>query len=179
MRRALWVVLTVLFVAIGVPNSHADSFTPIFTCGLCVSTLPTAPDVSFPAPVTIDITWENTLFVFSLPSAQLTDFITWMGVTPPGPSQSGFASFTINDGEPGVILVPIAVVAPYLFELDGNNNCLNCNIIDIGRLQFAPAESPSAPSVPEPSSVVLILAGIGFLLVMMQKRLAQGHQNAT
>jgi hypothetical protein len=173
MRRPLWMILAILFVALGAPNSHADSFAPIFTCVDCAST-PTAPDVSFPAPITIDVTWENTLFVFSLPSAQPTDFYTWMGVTPPGPSQSGFASFTINDGMPGVPLVPISVVAPFLFQLDDNNNCLNCDVEGSGRLQFAPAV---APSVPEPSSVVLMLAGIGFLLVAMPKRLAQDHQN--
>jgi hypothetical protein len=166
MRRPIWMILAVLFVAIGVPDSHADSFTPIFTCIPCAST-PTAPDVSFPPPLTIDVTWENTLFDFSLTSGQPTDFYTWQGFTPPGFSQSGFASFTIiANGTPSVI------DAPFLFQLDDNNNCLNCKLIDSGSLRFDPA---LAPSVPEPSSVVLMLAGIGFLLMVMPKRLAHDH----
>jgi hypothetical protein len=170
MRRPLWTILAVLLVAIGIPSSHADSFTPIFTCGLCTSAIPTAPSVSFPAPLAINITWENTLFEFSLTSGEPADIYGWAGVTPVAFSQSGFASFTLLGSPSG----PITVVAPYLFQLDDNNNCLNCNVLDNGNLRFAPDE---APSVPEPSSVVLMLAGIGFLLMVMPKHLAQGHQH--
>jgi hypothetical protein len=155
-------IVAVLFVAIGVSDSQADSLTPIFTCSPCAST-PTAPDVSLPPPLTIEVTWENTLFDFSLASGQPGDLYAWQGFTPPGFSQSGFASFTIiANGTPSVI------DAPFLFQLDDNNDCLNCNVIDSGSLRFEPT---LATSVPEPSSVVLILAGIGFLLMVMPKRL--------
>jgi hypothetical protein len=159
-------ILAVLFVAIGAPNSHADSFTPVFTCDLCTSALPTAPDVSFPAPLTIEITWENTLFDVSLPSSAQPTRSVWSGSTPVAFSQFGTASFTFRYDS---FSDEIVVNAPFLFQLDSNNNCLNCDVMDFGNVQFAP---DAAPSVPEPSSVVLMLAGIGFLLVMMPKRLA-------
>jgi hypothetical protein len=165
MRRALWTILAVLFVAIGVPSSHADSYTPVFTCGPCTSALPTAPDVSFAAPSTIDITWENTLFVFSLTSFDPEIVVTWEGSTP-FLAQSGTASFTLflfNDD------------SPFVYQVDSGGNCLNCNVHDSGTLSFASAD---APSTPEPSSVVLMLGAIGFLLLVMPKRLAQGHRQA-
>jgi hypothetical protein len=42
-----------------------------------------------------------------------------------------------------------------------------------GSLSFAAVSTP----VPEPSSVTLIIAGIGFLLMLMRKRLAHGPTN--
>jgi phospholipase/lecithinase/hemolysin len=170
MRRPLRMILAVLFMALGVPSSHADSFTPIFTCFTACAATPTAPDVSFPAPLVMDVTWENMVFDFSLPSSsQPTGISGWELVTPAAFSQSGSASFTISPG--GTF---ITVVVPFLFQLDDNNNCLNCHIIEDGTLQFAPA---GASSVPEPSSVVLMLAGIGFLLMVVRKRLAHVHHH--
>ena len=170
MRRPLRMILAVLFAALGVPSSHADSFTPIFTCFTACAATPTAPDVSFPAPLVMDVTWENMVFDFSLPSSsQPTGISGWELVTPAAFSQSGSASFTISPG--GTF---ITVVVPFLFQLDDNNNCLNCHIIEDGTLQFAPAE---ASSVPEPSSIVLMLAGIGFLLMVMRKRFAHVHHH--
>ena len=101
----------------------------------------------------------------------LTSMIGRVSHLPAPPSQSGFATLPIF-----TVGTHSAVVAPFVFQLDGNNNCLNCDVIDDGSLQSAPVVTPS---MPEPSSVVLMLAGLGFLVVVMPKRLAQGHQNAT
>ena len=160
MRRVLW-ILAALFVAIGVPNSRADSFTPIFTCSLCTSALPTAPDVSFGASSIIDITWENTLFVFSLETLDAEGTFTWDGRTPLF-SQSGTAGFG---------LFFLTASAPFVYQVDNDGNCLNCDVFDRGSVSFVSAD---APSTPEPSSIVLMLAGIGFLLVVMPKRLTHG-----
>ncbi len=157
MRRALWMILAVLFVAIGAPSSHADSYTPVFTCSLCTSALPTAPDVSFGPSSTIDITWENTLFVFSLEAFDPGIVVTWDGRTP----------FLAQSGTAGFGLFLFVDSAPFVYQLDSDGNCLNCDVFDRGTMSFAPDD---APSTPEPSSIVLMLAGIGFLPVAMRKR---------
>ena len=134
MRRALWVVLTSTICGYWSSQQSCRFFSHPYPRAVCVllfyrrrlmcHSQPQSPSTS-PGRI-------HCLFSLCRPRNLLTSLLGWV-LAPPGPSQSGFASFTINDGEPGVILVPIAVVAPYLFELDGNNNCLNCNIIDIGR----------------------------------------------
>lgn len=166
MRRALW-ILAVLFMATIAPSSHADSYTSIFTCTLCTTASPTAPDVSFPAPITLDITWENTLFDFSLPSVESTDVFTWFSLTPSGVSQFATLAFQLVDSSAPDPQTPILAYGPFVFEVDGDGNCLNCSVRDFGELRFVPND---APTTPEPSSAVLMLSAIGFLLVVMWRR---------
>lgn len=162
MRRALW-ILALLFVTIGVRSSRADSYIPVFTCSLCTSALPTAPDVTFTPDSTIDITWEDTLFVFSLASLGPEYVVTWDGRTP----------FLAQFGTAGFGLFLFVDSAPFVYKLDNDGNCLNCGVFDQGSMSFVDAD---APSTPEPSSIVLMLAAVGFLLVVMRKRIAQAHR---
>ncbi len=163
MRKLLWIilaVLAVLFVAIGAPNAHADTFPATFTCtGTCVS-VPTAPDVSFPSPTTLTENWNTFTFAVGLLSGSApSDAYIWQNQLAPVPTIPGTlsVSFLIFDTTRGSTSGAGFFVASALSPQ-----------LDSGVLSFA---------VPEPSSVALMLAGIGFLRVM-RKRFAQGlHQS--
>jgi hypothetical protein len=134
MRKSLWIMLAVLLVAIGAPNAYADSETPTFTCrGTCVGGTPTAPDVSFPAPV-FDVTWNDVLFSYTLPSSDLpTDSYTWFGDT------GLHATFSVTNQ---FLFNPVQIVSP--------------------------AFTPTA--TPEPSTIALMLLGVGLVFVMRNRK---------
>ena len=161
MRKFLWATLTVLFVTIGAPGAHADTYAATFTCtGLCAF-LPTAPEVSFPAPTTIDVTWDATLFPINLSSGplgidQFSDAYTWAAIAG-NPASPGEAFFAIQDLSTGDFVVGTASLTSPV------------PLSDQGSLTFAPVATP------EPSSVALMLVGIGFLLVV-RLRLAEGQR---
>jgi hypothetical protein len=167
MRKSLWIILSVLFVAIVTPNVHADTFTPTFTCtGTCLF-LPTAPNVSFPAPVTMDVKWFNIIFPVTLGGggggttpAFPTDHYTWY-ITAVNPPVYDYYNFTIYDSTSSVI---------QSITLIHTNPTI---ITDNGVLTFDPVATP------EPSSLALMLAGLGMLVLVMRKRVAQGLSQAT
>jgi PEP-CTERM motif len=144
MRKSLWIMLAVLLVAIGAPSAHADSYTPIFTTTGCSGTcaLPTALDVTFPSPATIDVTYV------------------------------GFFTETVSiPGGPGDTYGWIANVERAVFDFELSDGSLpTCNggiaQTSCGTLTFA------AVSAPEPSSVALMLLGVGLVFVM-RKRIGQ------
>jgi PEP-CTERM motif len=171
MRKSFWIILAVLGVAIGAPNALAESFTPTFTCtGTCSST-PTAPDVVFPQPTTLQPTWFSTLLppIPFLPSGQLpADKYVWSAaVLCNALTCLGFFGFTdvtnntINSSN-------FQVLCPCAFPLAG---------ADSGTLSFAAVSTP----VPEPGTADLMLMGIGLLLLVlvMRRRIAQGLPQAT
>lgn len=148
MRKSLWIApVLLLFAAIGAPNAHADSYTPTFTCTGTCAYLPTAPDVSFPAPVTVDVTYDSTLFVITLASGDSpSDAYDWTayesGVLP--------VDFGIDDTTTGdVESVGVMSKSPTLAEE--------------GTLTFA---------APEPGSFALMLVGVG-IVFLMRKRMCQ------
>ena len=69
MRKSLWITLAVMVVAIAAPIANADSFTPTFTTNGCSGTcfLLTAPDVTFPSPTTIDVTFDGPTMSVAIP----------------------------------------------------------------------------------------------------------------
>jgi hypothetical protein len=159
MRKSLWIILTVLLVAIGATNAHADTLNiPTFTCtpGPCGST-PTAPNVSFPGPpVTIDVTYDLVLFSIVLPDPGGLDLpgnkYEWTAYESAGtPVDFGITDISTGDS------ASIGVMSK------------NPTLSDQGLLTFA---------APEPSTVVLMLIGVGFVFVM-RKRLAKGFQQAS
>jgi hypothetical protein len=163
MRKAFWIILAVLIVAIGVPTASADSYTATFTCeGVCPGGIPTAPDVSFPDPV-LSVTWSGELFTLTLPPIDLpSDFYEWNAVANANPGVSGFSSdFNIFDNSS---LAVSTDTLPFP-EPEGAFN------FAAGGLTF------EAASTPEPCSVALMLVGIGGLLVR-RKRTGQGRQPA-
>ena len=170
MRKSLPLIFAILCVVLGTPSSPATSYTPIFVLGgangLWPAIIPTAaPDVTFPF-ADLQFTWESTNFgfynvvgvggVFFNPN----DVYQWFGST----NGSNFADFSITDLTTG------SVDAYRTMDCFA---CIGTNVhSDFGPLTFAPVTTP------EPSSVALMLAGLGVLLVT-RKRWAEGLQQAS
>jgi hypothetical protein len=155
MRKLLWIVLTVLVLAVGAPIAHADSFEPFFTTMGCVGVCPlaTATDVEFPAPTTMDVTFDSLSAVVSIPSGDnSTDNYVWYASVVSS-SLTFFVVDTVGPGYP-----------------DGCQGYTGC-----GTLGFAPV---STPAMPEPSSSVLMLLGVGLLLVA-RKQIGQGFSGVS
>jgi hypothetical protein len=179
MRKSLWIILAVLCVATSTPKAHADTlYTPVFTCDKPCSSLPTAPNVSFPSPTTITVTWHGLVFPIALlapfkptDSGGILWFASWPVIPPPNPGCHAAPSPSVCD-------------ASFLirdFIALSNSSYVLHNLPPPGPLStvFQDSGTLSFTFVPEPSSVALMLAGIGFLLVLMRKRLALGHQQAS
>ncbi len=160
MRKSLWIILTALLVAIGTPSAHADSYTADFTCTTC-EFLPSAPDVSFPSPTTVQETWDGiTLDIPLLTGDSPTDSYTWTDSFEVSTAfVGGEVSFVIDDLTTGDVE---SITESYF----------GTPLIDTGDLSFA------AVATPEPSSVVLMLLGIGMLFVM-RKRIGRGLPQAS
>jgi hypothetical protein len=157
MRKSLWIMLAVLLVAVGAPNAHADSFSVTFTS---FGPPPTAMDVTFPSP-TLDITWQGTAFTFAFPSSFLPgDQYFWTSTA--AFTGAGITVFmTIDDNTQSAEINSNIVLVPPGFA------------IDAGSLTFTPTTA-----APEPSSVGLMLLGLGLVFVM-RKRIGQGLPQAS
>jgi hypothetical protein len=145
MRKSLWIIPIVLVLAIGAPIAHADPFEPFFTTMGCVGVcaLPTASDVVFPAPTTMDVTFDAVAATVSIPSGdESTDDYVW------------YAS--VVDSSLNFILVD--TVGPG--TPDGCQGYTGC-----GTLGFAPVPTPT----PEPGSLALMGTGLLGLLVLMAR----------
>jgi hypothetical protein len=151
MQKSLWIILAVLLVAIGAPNAHADSFTPIFTTDGCSGTcaLPTALDVTFPSPTTIDVTYLGASGTSFIASGLPGDTYGWTADV-----ERGSLDFFITDGG----------TSTCNGGGPGHDSC--------GILTFA------AVTAAEPSSVALMLLGVGLMFVM-RKRIGQGLPQAS
>ena len=134
--------------------------TPTFTCLVtCVST-PTAPDVSFP-PNVITETWAGlTLTVTLDPGDKPTDDYRWTdNITDEELHVEDFLSFVI---------------------VDTTNNVQSGNSIFLGPQpkHFTDTGLLSFSSMPEPSSLALMLLGIG-LVFLVGKRVGPGLSRAS
>jgi hypothetical protein len=165
MRKSLWIILSLLVVAVAAPIAHADSFSVAFTCNDPCLTTPTAPPVTFPLPTTITVTWDGALFTISIPlvTGDLpTDTYQWSAAQELSGSGQEIMVFDITDERTGLI--------------DGSTiNILHTKFFDSdsGGLAF------TAVAAPEPSSVGLMLLGIGLVFAMRKRRLSQAmFQNA-
>ena len=167
--KPIGAVLCLVFaLCFAAPNAHADSFTPIFTCtGTCLAPLPTAPAVTFTAgsSITVTVTWDSNVFpltwdsnVFPFLDNPNDDTFSWEG--------------NVGDVFPGNIVFRINNVSKNLTVAHGND-CGSCTptFTDMGVLTFTPVATP------EPSSVALMLAGVG-LVFAMRKR-SSGLQQAS
>ncbi len=167
MRKTLWIIASLFATFISAPNASADTlYAPTFTCLYsCVVPVPTGTDVSFgptwtPATFTLTITFDSEIFTVPLQDAagpgiyadSPTDaYLWWIGSY----YSSGNNQFILDDLDTGDWIV--AGFFPASLSGEG------------GSLTFA--------AVPEPSPVVLVLLGIGFVLVVW-KRVARDLPSA-
>jgi hypothetical protein len=160
MRTLLGIILALLFVVIGAPNALADSFDATFTCsGTCTSTPSSTTATLTPAgPNSIaDFTWDTVSWTFSLPiNWRPTDSFSWNGFSDITGSGTHFLSFRITD----------LTVSNFL-DVQDDALCPTlqaCQVgFDSGVLSFSPVATP------ESSSIALVLAGIGLLLVIRKR----------
>lgn len=166
MRKSLWIIVAVLFVAIAAPNAHADSSTD-GTINFTVSSGGPIPTGSFVFDDTTDtltsytVTWDGVLFNLQplLSSFTLVDLEaagTWCGVasgaTPPdgcfGPGEMTLStlSFLVANTGTGVYTINSAVAS--------GSYVVTANTV--------------APT-PEPGSVALMLLGVGVVFVMWKR----------
>jgi hypothetical protein len=164
MRKSLWITLAVLVVAVGAPNAHAGSFNATFTvdpCPImlgstCLGNTPTVNNnpIVFPLPGDLSFTWDGQTFIFSFANLGAGDSYTWSASAATDIASYGTTLFTITDTTQSYSQTSSQVVTCPI-------GCPNIDNTDSGTLSFAPVGA----SVPEPSSVALMLAGIGVLLV--------------
>ena len=180
MRKSLWIVLTILLVAIGAPDAHADAITTgslAFTLGSCCT-----------APTAGSFTYDNT-------TNQFTSFaIVWNGLTFDlsfGATETNYLALT------GAISSPLTWTAACIPSTI--NPTVPCDgVLDFGLFAgtslLGSALNPLVPTqnqavgggtftddhtvpVPEPGAAALLLMGFGLVLVM-RKRIAQGRSGA-
>jgi hypothetical protein len=167
MRRAFWILAVGLILTIGVTSAQADTFTPTFTCtGTCAAT-PTAGDVSFPSPSIFE-TWDNGVASIAdilemAAGDNPSDTYTWTNTLLPGVEGPGFADFSISitdvtTGDSESTAGTVGVGDP-LFS---------SSLTDSGTLTFT--SSGGTTPAPEPSTVGLLLAGIGALIATRKFR---------
>ena len=156
MRKSLWITLAVLLVAIGAPLAHADSFTYTYT--------DTADGVSWTTAAISAVTMET-----SVPGADLT-----------ASSNSGVfmgcvtASVILDRGGIGgtTTIFSGTCPAPIIHNIDG---FALTDYSTPGTYFGSPGDTlvvTAAVAAPEPSSVALMLLGVGLVFVM-RKRIGQ------
>jgi hypothetical protein len=164
----MWVILAVLFVAIGAPAAHADSYTITFSGG---TTQPVATVSGFSGDVLsfdgvsdmgVNINVNGPIFLGTTAMPQ-DDTYTWSIL----PESDGVDAFILVDGTSVTAVesnFPIFTYPdPFLFD-SGTAVVTDTSI-----------------ATPEPGTSVLMLIGIGSLGLMMvlRKRIAQGLPQAT
>jgi hypothetical protein len=154
MRKSFSIILALLALAVIAPNVRADSSTPTFTTEGCtgVCALPTATDVTFPSPTTMDVTFVVLNEVVTIPAGvEPGDTLFWEGLVSIGPS--------------------------FFFLATAPQTCQGIDIgIAIGSCGSVTFSSDVVTS-PEPSSVPLMLVGTAFLFVT-RKRWSKGFRQA-
>ena len=153
MRKYSW--LAVLFAAALTPAARADSYIATFTCGSgdCFA-LPAVLFSPFTLPTDNTVEWALLRFPMQIPTVDTADKFFWV-IT----FSSASALLEIRQGTPFMqsfdiaagstdCFTPTLPYCPYIFETDTE-------------AQYGPVTFTSV--TPEPSSEVLLLAGIAFL----------------
>lgn len=166
-----------LFALINVPNAHADSYTPTFSCNLHASSDLgcyyigngyTASEVSFPTP-TIQVAVPNpdgvnevydvTLSASDTPTDSFTyEFAEYNSPAPPPFNFALDAQFWINDLTTGITNYSASTFLDYSIAPP---------VSGVGTLTFPPVSA----AAPEPAPIILMLLGAG-LIFFMRRRFA-------
>jgi hypothetical protein len=177
-RKLLWIVLVVLFVAIGAPKASADTYEVTFTCRSslpnCTYLPPTSPNVVLLSPNLSGfvMSWRGVTVPLAFPPVSdppSNDAYTWdISVNTRGDLSGTFVTASIcNDSIPSCISSG-NYTDPY-------GDPIGTSFTDGGPVVF------SLVATPEPGSIVLMLTGVGLLglMMVMRKRHSPGHQLAT
>jgi PEP-CTERM motif len=197
MPKSIWIVLALLFVAIGAPNASADTetidFTGVVTCN---DTTPCGGSSSFTVTGTYQynpITQTIGTFSFVTPigtiasssssctfagSFEGTFDLGFVDDTPAGclavesnalSIQLGFASGNTS----GVGSLVVGLFASSACLLASNGGCPTLTPANYFPFTSGTATAEVTPAVPEPGTIALTLLGIGLVLAT-RKRIGQG-----
>jgi hypothetical protein len=188
MRKSLWIMVAVLFAAIGAPHAQADVMTNYTISFSGTGTLPTSGSFTYdsttPAFSSFIVVWDG--LTFNLTSAANSPGIA--GPTPPAciSGDSGAAaSFQLltNCGGPTTEWQanPLGTFVNFIFltpetssACETGHNCIgfsasaSSSTLDGAGGTF----SVAVTTAPEPRSLALMLLGLGLVFVM-RKRISQ------
>jgi len=167
-KKLLCVVPALLLLAIiGAPNARGDSYTPVFTCTNCETPFgfpaaaPTAPDVSFPGPTTLNLSIvnnsnsESATFAVTLPTGDgPDDTYTWF-----------YEPFAADSVLPNETLIGITDTTNAQSLTDTFFGDPFHGFGGSGTLTFTAVTA----ATPEPASILFMLFGAG-LIFFMRKR---------
>ena len=164
MRKSLWIMLAAMVVAIGPPSAHADSFTYTYTDttnGLSWTT------AAIPA-VTMETTLPATDLTATSNTGSLAGCVTKSVTLDVSGAGGTFTDFITGTGCVAFVFSPDGFAladysTPGTYPAPGNS--------------AATLVVTAAVAAPEPSSVALMLLGVGLAFVM-RKRNSRGHQLA-
>ena len=152
------VVGLVFALSFAAQNAHADTFTPVFNATGCLGgpcLLPTAPDVTFPSPTTMTVTLFGLSDLVIIPSGFLPgDTYTWIANRLTVHSTPPFLIFDYGDLTNGNLSEPLT--------------CQSTQDRTCGQFTFAPVGTVT----PEPTSLALILSGVGLVFAMRKRSFA-------
>lgn len=174
-RKFLWAVAAILMMGFSVPGAHADSASAVFTCSGSCLIVPSATVTGGAGPI-FGLNLEFTDILSDTPIAPLVLESFPSGITTPTlfdwtfTDTSTTATFAIT--APGS-MQPVITIAFSGLSLEPQVSSLS----ETGTLLFTPP-STSSMVTPEPSSVALMLLGVGLVFVV-RKRNSRGRQLAT
>lgn len=149
---AVGLLFALSFAAI---NAQADTFTPVFNTTGCLTgscLLPTATDATFPSPTTMSVTLfglsESVIIPSGFPPG---DTYTWIATRLTIKSTPPFLIFEYGDLTNG------NASRPFTCESSADRSC--------GEFTFVPV----ATATPEPTSLALMLSGVGLLFAMRKR----------
>jgi hypothetical protein len=157
MRKILWIILAVVFVTVGAPNAHADSYEATFICTTSCEFPPIALGVVSSGPIIsmVDVSYFGYFFPITLNPVPYNDTFTWFAesttaFSPPDRT----ISVDILDKSNGTDWYILYYVPNYIHLSDNTER---------GSLVFTPVATP------EPRSLALMVLGIGVLLVLRNR----------